>query len=248
MKNFFTKIPKAYQRPLLSVFGLTCISLATWKPLAISYGKWLAAGESSPKGDMSVLLSGNNPARVETLINLYAEGNVGAVYYAAGIDETRSHLENYQRIFAKYAVPKENLYCGDSLVESTYNEAQTFKRKLAAIKPPVKTIVLVSDRYHLRRGVWSFQHIFGDDLKIKAYATPSSPEIADPEWWKYQSSRIYVLSETRKLAFYMVYYGLLGNGAIVTHGDYHEITKGKTARGVKNACQIVLPQLTGSGR
>ncbi|MGL6344761.1 MAG: hypothetical protein ACRC80_37120, partial [Waterburya sp.] len=67
---------------------------------------------------------------------------------------------------------------------------------------------------------------------------------ADPEWWKHQSARKEVFSETKKMAFYMVYYGLLGQEDRLTHGHYYQLTKGKSSKGVENPCQIVLPQLT----
>jgi uncharacterized SAM-binding protein YcdF (DUF218 family) len=243
MNNFFTKISKGYKISFFSVLGLASIFLVTWEPLATSYGKWLAAGESNPKGDMSVLLSGSSKQRLKTLIQLYTQGRVNAVYYAAGIGEKPADLAANRSIFANYNVPNRNLYCG-GLVKSTYDEAQTFKLKLAEIKRPVKKIVLVSDRYHLRRGLWSFQQVFGRDLEITPYSTPSSPEIADPQWWNHQAAREQVFSETKKLAFYIVYYGLLGNKSLLTHGDYNQITKGEVAKGVNNPCQVVLPQLT----
>jgi uncharacterized SAM-binding protein YcdF (DUF218 family) len=246
MKTVFAKIYKDYRKAFYSFLVLASVSLVTWEPLATSYGQWLAAGESNPKADVSVLLSGSKK-RLETLIQLYAQGRVNAVYYAAGSDETTADLEAYRSIFAKYDIPNENLYCG-GLVKSTYDEAQTFQRKFAEITRPVKRIVLVSDRYHLRRGIWTFQQVFGEDLEITAYSTASSPEIADPQWWKHQAAREQVLSETQKLAFYMVYYGLLGSKSLLTHGDYDKVTKGKVAKGVNNPCQIVLPQLTSTGR
>jgi len=233
---------KRYKISCLSILGLLSIATITWKPIATNYGKWLAAGESNPTGDMSVLLSGSNE-RLETLIGLYDTGNVKAVYYAAGIDEKRADLEEYRNIFAKYDIPRQDLYCGE-LVESTFNEAQAFQRKLEEIKHPVDKIILVSDRYHLRRGVWSFQKILGKDIEIAAYSTPSSPEISDPQWWKHQASRKYVVSETQKMAFYFLYYGLLNQGKLITHGDVDRVTKGKISKGVDNPCQIVLPQLS----
>lgn len=241
MKKLFAQMPQKYKISCLSFLGFLSIASITWKPIATNYGKWLAAGETNPTGDMSVLLSGSNE-RLETLIGLYNTGNVKGVYYAAGIDEKTSDLEEYHNIFAKYDVPPQNLYCGE-LVESTFHEAQAFQRKLAEIKQPVKKIILVSDRYHLRRGVWSFNKILGSDIEIAAFSTPSSPEISDPQWWKHEDSRKYVVSETKKMAFYFLYYGLLNQGKLITHGDVDRVTKGKISKGVENPCQIVLPQL-----
>ena len=244
MRTKFAKIPLNYKISFLSFFGSIAIATLAWKPLAIQYGNWLAAGEENPTGDLSVLLSGSNQ-RLETLIGLYERGNVKGIYYAGGIDEKIPELEGYRDIFAKYDLPSDRLYCGD-LVESTFDEAQTFQRKLSEIEQPVTKIVLVSDRYHLRRGVWSFSKVLGEDIEVAAYSTPSSPEIADPQWWKHQASRKQVISETKKIAFYKLYYGLLGRGDLLTHGDYNRITKGKVSQGVKDPCKIVLPQLTSS--
>ena len=227
---------------LFSLVSVIFIAAITWKPLAIRYGKWLAAGEENPTGDLSVLLSGSNQ-RLETLIDLYNRGNVKGIYYAGGIDEKKSDLEGYRDIFAKYDLPSDRLYCGD-LVESTFDEAKTFRRKLKDITQPVDKIVLVSDRYHLRRGIWSFKDVLGEDIEVTAYSTPSSPEIADPQWWKHEASRQQVMSETKKLVFYKFYYGLLGRNRLITHGDINQVTRRQVPRGVKDPCKIVLPQLS----
>lgn len=241
MKQFFTKMPKKYKVSLISFLGLLSVATIVWKPIAINYGKWLAAGESDPTGDLSVLLSGSN-IRLTTLIELYDQKKVQGIYYAAGIDETLEHLNGYREIFAQYDLPTEDLYCGE-LVESTFNEAQAFQRKLAEIERPIDKIILVSDRYHLRRGVWSFNKVLGDEIEVTAYSTPSSAEIADLHWWKHQSSREYVISETKKMGFYWLYYGLFNQGNLITHGDVDRVTKGKISKGVEQPCQVVLPQL-----
>lgn len=242
MKKSSTKISRKDGVSIIPIVSLLAIAGLTWKPLAIRYGKWLAAGESEATGDMSVLLSGNN-TRVRTLIELYDKDRVQGIYYAAGADEKREHLEGYRQIFAEYNLPASDLYCGD-LVESTFDEAQAFKRKLAEIDRPVDKIVLVSDRYHLRRGVWSFRRVLGDEIEVSAYPTPSSAEIADSHWWKHEASRDYVISETKKIGFYWFYYGLLGKDNLITKDDVARITEGKISKSVEQACNVVLPQLS----
>ena len=241
MVKRLTNVPRKYRRSLISLFGLAVVTALAWKPLAISYGNWLAAGSQDATGDLSVLLSGNN-IRLKTLIELYDRGKVGGIYYAAGIDETQEQLEGYQQIFAQYELPTQDLYCGE-LVESTFHEAQAFNRKLATIERSVDKIVLVSDRYHLRRGIWSFNQVL-DDIEVVAYSTPSPPEIADSHWWKHEAGRQQVISETKKMGFYWLYYGLLNRDRLITHGDVAQITTGKVSRGVEQPCEIVLPQLS----
>lgn len=79
---------------------------------------------------------------------------------------------------------------------------------------------------------------------LAAYSTPSSPEIADLHWWKHKAVRDWVVSETKKMGFYWLYYGLLNRGESITHGDVERVTKGKISEGVRQPCKIVLPQLT----
>ena len=242
MKKSSNKLAKKYKISLASIVGLLAIASIAWKPLAIKYGKWLAAGESEAEGDMSVLLAGNN-SRLRTLIELYDRDKVEGIYYAAGTDEKQEQLEGYRQIFAEYNLPASDLYCGDP-VESTFDEAQAFKRKLAEIEQPVNKIVLVSDRYHLRRGVWSFKKVLGDEIEVSAYSTPSSAEIADSHWWKHQAARDYVIGETKKMGFYWLYYGLLGTDNLFTKDDVNRITTGEIAEGVEQPCDVVLPQLS----
>lgn len=237
-----SKMPQKYRVSLISIISLLAIAGLTWKPLAIKYGKWLAAGESEATGDMSVLLSGSD-TRVRTLIELYENDRVQGIYYAAGTDEKKEHLEGYRQIFAEYNLPTSDLYCGDR-VESTFDEAQAFQRKLAEIEQPVEKIVLVSDRYHLRRGVWSFEKVLGDEIEVSAYSTPSSAEIADLHWWKHKAARDYVVSETKKIGFYWLYYGLLGRDNLFTKDDVARIREGKISEGVEQPCDVVLPQLS----
>lgn len=151
MKKWSLEIPQKYRISLISLLGLASITAVAWKPIAINYGKWLAAGSENYIGDLSVLLSGSD-IRLRTLIELYDRGKVEGIYYAAGIDETPEQLAGYRQIFAEYELSREDLYCGE-LVESTFHEAQAFNRKLAKIKQPIDKIVLVSDRYHPRRGI-----------------------------------------------------------------------------------------------
>jgi uncharacterized SAM-binding protein YcdF (DUF218 family) len=241
MKNFLSQIPKAYRLSTFCFLGLLSIVSVSWKPIAINYGKWLAPVETNPTGDMSVLLSGSE-ARLETLIQLFIKGNVKAVYYAGGVDETPAKLESYRRIFAKYDLPNKNLYCG-GLVRSTFEEAQAFQRTIDQAGLSIDQIVLVSDRYHLRRGIWTFEHILSKDIAIQGYATPSSPEIADPHWWKHKVSRNWVFGETKKLLFYQLYYSLLGSESALTHGDANRMINRHAPKGIQNPCQIVLPKL-----
>ncbi|MEL6931308.1 MAG: hypothetical protein AAFO95_22200, partial [Cyanobacteria bacterium J06600_6] len=52
-----------------------------------------------------------------------------------------------------------------------------------------------------------------------------------------------VISETKKMGFYWLYYGLLNRDNLITHGDVDRVTKGKISKGVEQPCNIVLPQL-----
>jgi len=144
-------------------------------------------------------------------------------------------------IFAKNNIPNKNLYCGE-LVKSKFNEAQAFKRKREEIQTSIQKIILVSDYYHLSRGIWSFEYVLGK-LLLALLQVHSS-------WLILSSGDIKNLEEKSferlKKGFHLICYGLLKQDKLITHGDVNRIIKGKTSKGVEDTCNVVLPELTSS--
>lgn len=206
MKSFYsTKVAKKSRVPkplrFLLIIGLTAFLLH--EPLLISYGRWLAPSTPNPTGDIAVALAG--PNRLETAATLLAKRQFKAVYLDSSISEPAEADQNLiAEIIAKYRLSPHQIYWGGK-VKNTFDEALAFQRTMNSANFHFHQIVIVSDRYHLRRSQWAFRQVLEPNVKILTYATPA---MSDPYWWHDKKSRKFVSSETRKLIFYWLYYGL----------------------------------------
>ncbi len=171
------------------------------EPILISYGNWLSISNPKPFADVAVSLGGEN--RLETAISLLTSGQVKIIYTDA------VSLEYLKDKVKKSGLPSSKFYWGGS-TKNTFDQALAFRRTMNSVSFPYRQVVIVSDRYHLRRSRWAFRQVLGADIKITTYATPANEAMSDPYWWKHKESRDWVISETKKFMFYSIYYGLLG--------------------------------------
>lgn len=215
MKKFYFKPSKArkiFQNILiLSLFIISASCVIFHKPILVSYGNWLSTSNPAPVADVAVSLGGEN--RIETAIKLLARGQVKVVY-----TDTMPQKE-FQDIVKKSGFHKSKFYWGGD-TKNTFDEALAFRRTMDSASFPYDQIVIVSDRYHLRRSQWAFRQVLGADVEIKTYATPANEAMSDPYWWKHKESRDWVVSETKKFVFYSVYYGLLGRRLPISPRDF----------------------------
>ena len=95
-------------------------------------------------------------------------------------------------------------------------------------------IVLVSDRYNLRRVKWTFQKVLGSEVTIQTSAIPATSAVADSYWWRHPESRRWVISETYKLIFYWFYYGLFGSQQPLSPRDFANLAIASPQQPVPN--------------
>ncbi|MBR8833964.1 MAG: YdcF family protein [Stigonema ocellatum SAG 48.90 = DSM 106950] len=206
MKNSYFHLltsGKLFRNTIFAGLVVICTSIVVFhEPLLISYGQWLAPSNPQPIGDVVVSLGGGN--RIETSLALLAGGQVKALYTDA-IDS-----KQLQEIVTQSGLPSHKIYWG-GYPKNTFDEALTFRRTMNSANFPYHQVVIVSDRYHLRRSQWAFRQVLGSDVAITTHATPANEAMSDPRWWKHQESLDWVISETRKSLFYHVYYGLFGS-------------------------------------
>lgn len=202
-KSKLVKPGKFFRNTIVASLLVVTISIVLFhEPILISYGQWLSPSNPQPIGDVVVSLGGEN--RIETAISLLASGQVKALY-ADAIDP-----KQLQEIVTKSSLSSSRIYWGGK-PKNTFDEALAFRRTMDRASFPYHQVVIVSDRYHLRRSQWAFRQVLGSDVEITTYATPANEAMSDPRWWKHQQSRDWVISETRKSLFYYLYYGLFGS-------------------------------------
>jgi uncharacterized SAM-binding protein YcdF (DUF218 family) len=94
----------------------------------------------------------------------------------------------------------------ESTVTSTYMEAQLLKEWITRNSYPVRSIIVVSDPFHMRRARWTYQKIFGDQVQIQMAPVPMEITPYQSTWWKDWGSRKYVREEYQKFAYYLLRY------------------------------------------
>ena len=214
MKSYFfnLKIPKFVLCFVVISFFVLSILVITHEPILTSYGRFLSPSNPQAMGDIAVSLG--DGIRIETAVNLLATQKVQALY-ADGIKP-----ELLMRIIRERGLSTSQVYWG-GYPKNTFDEALAFQRTMRKANFNFRQVVIVSDRYHLYRSRWAFRQVLGEGVEIATYATPANQLMSDPHWWKYTESRDWVLSETKKLVFYWIYYGLFGSRAPISIRDFN---------------------------
>ena len=147
------------------------------------------------KSDVIICLSGE-PERIIKTATLYHQ------YFFSKIILT---LEKWRKPLLKLDVPPENVTVIPDKPTSTLQEVTAVAPIIRAKK--YKTIMVVSDSYHLYRVRWLFDHEFRDtDIKFLFIASGAS--WTKGFWWDNLRSRLFVLNEIPKIAFSWIAVGI----------------------------------------
>lgn len=195
----------------ISVLLLIFILLISGERALIRYGQWFSSSNPAAVGDVVIALGDGSGARADAAFKLLIQRRA-KLLFTAGIPP-----ETLLIVADKYAPNPSKIYWGGN-TKNTFDEALRFRQVMTQYGITYHRIVLVSDPYHLRRSQWAFQTVLGSSVKIDTYAVPSAIP-SDPHWWRNSRDRNWVRDETKKFAFYWVYYGLLGQRAPLSPKD-----------------------------
>jgi uncharacterized SAM-binding protein YcdF (DUF218 family) len=161
-------------------------------------GTILSAADIAKKADVVICLSGSGTNdRIEKAVLLLQKGLVEKV--AVTTDTV------YQEMLRKKVNPGKILRANWS-AKTTYGEGSLIK---AILDKEVEAAMVVTDPFHLYRVKWTFLHIFSDDSIAFSFISSDAPSLQG-FWWSNKNSRLFVLSELPKIAYYWFWHGLLG--------------------------------------
>ncbi len=151
------------------------------------------------KADVIVVLGGDSGLRALQALKLYRSGyapNVVLIHVGKESKTTKA--------FFSAGAAEENIYY-DSVARNSLGEAEDALTLIR--KHGWKHSLIVTDPPHIRRVNWAWNHVLrGSGLKYTIVAT--SPPWWDAEnWWKNKTSKDFVMSEYKKLAYYILVYG-----------------------------------------
>jgi len=158
-------------------------------------GLWVVEADRPEKVDVIVCLNGTE--RIKKTAELYHQGLAPEVILTAGKDK---------KALVRLGVPEKRITLAEWPM-TTYQEALAVK----SIVPlsGMRSAMVVSDPYHLKRVRWTFRQV-SKDSQVKWYFVSSGLAWDGEGWWREGQSRVPVALEISKIAYYRLIYGLMG--------------------------------------
>jgi uncharacterized SAM-binding protein YcdF (DUF218 family) len=194
------------------ILGLIGALLATGilarEPILLSVGHFLIVKDNLQPADLIHVLGGDVD-RIDYGITLYKQGYGQRILFTGGKIEIPLVKTTYARLAQEYAlsqgVRSEDLIQHESRATSTYEEAQELKEFLHG-EASIRSVIIVSSPYHLRRARWAFTKVLGDRVVFQFAPVPFEMAKHKRQWWTDEQSLRMVIFEYLATVFYYVNY------------------------------------------
>lgn len=146
--------------------------------------------------------------RTDYAIRLYQQGYASQIFFTGGWCSKHNlyHGAHGVELAMQQGVSRQALAADDTQVTSTYSEALRLKEYIDQAEKPVRSVIVVSDPYHMRRARWAFRHVLGRDVEVQMAPVPFEQSPYQHRWWTDRLSQRYVQDEYLKMAYYIVRY------------------------------------------
>lgn len=231
-----------------------CISLliASNQYFLLQYGKWLSPENEILKSD--IIVSQNAAVgRLATSLNLLKSEKADMLITVAMSRKLLREVMLEEHIDEKII---SKIYFGGCYSPTSFDDALNTLHALEKLGLKNRKIVVISEKYCLRRMKMIFQHVLGPSFDVKTAATvhPSlamQKVLSNDYWWHDDSITDGVIIESQKIIFYWINYILLGrktswdipvNEASELFTNWRakdEKYLKKTYEGIKNYCDEV---------
>lgn len=180
-------------------------------PLLRAAGAFLVVDQPPRPADAIVVLSGSVPDRILEAVALYEGGYAPLIVLCrepenAGYRELRARGATLPRIYElnlsvarQLGVPESAITVLERDAGSTFTEARVVLQYLA--DRGVRSILLVTSKYHTRRAGTIYRHLAGGTIEIVTRPARSGGFDADA-WWRDRMSIRRVLIEYQKLVLF----------------------------------------------
>ncbi len=170
-------------------------------------GDFLIIQDTLKPADVIHVIAGDD-YRTDYAFQLYQQGYGKTVFFTGGWCDIHlyEHGMHAREKALVQGLPLDSIASDDSAVMSTYMEAEGLKEWIARNASPVRSIIVVSDPFHMRRARWTYQKVFGNQVQIQMAPVPFELTPYQSAWWKDVNSRKYVEEEYLKYVFYLFRY------------------------------------------
>lgn len=179
-------------------------------------GHWLVKNDQPQKADAVVILMGAIAERVLEARDIYEAGLANRMIIPENVFYGSEALENAgvnipygaqlsKEILIKLGIPDSLISIAPGKAASTYQEALSIADYLTR-NPHLKTLILSSSDYHMRRAIIIFRHVAkarGLDVEFVAMSSKYS-DFRPAKWWRHRESAKHVFYEYTKLLYFLI--------------------------------------------
>jgi uncharacterized SAM-binding protein YcdF (DUF218 family) len=198
----------------LAVLGVVAVALGltirlVGEPFLLAVGDYLIIEDRLVPADVIHVIAGTDD-RTDYAIQLYKQGYGKQIFFTGGWCTFHGYYHGQhgaERAEAQGVEP-ENIATDESPVTSTYDEAVLLKEFIAQSQAPIRSVIVVSDPFHMRRALWTYNEVLGDGIKLEMAPIPFQRSSYKRRWWTDRESQQYVKEEYLKMAYYYARYRL----------------------------------------
>jgi uncharacterized SAM-binding protein YcdF (DUF218 family) len=163
-------------------------------------GTFLAVEDPLAPADVIIAISGDGPERVGTAVALLRAGYAPRLLLSGGPGERSGSARELVRYAAGFSVGAERIIV-DAAALSTVDNARGSAAAMRA--RGLRTAILVTSPYHMRRSAVIFRRYFGPmGLSVRAYPVQQS-FFQTSGWWRRPQDRHLVIREYIKLLAFL---------------------------------------------
>jgi uncharacterized SAM-binding protein YcdF (DUF218 family) len=209
MHNSIFRISQVKMKILLGFICLSIILILFRKQWLLFIGDFLFVHDALHPADVIHVIAGDD-YRTDYAIQLYDQGFAKTLFFTGGWCDIHLyyHGEHAKERSLAQAVPSSAIAFDDSKVVSTYMEAQRLKEWIDHSPYPIRSVIVVSDPFHMRRIQWTYRQVFGDSVEVQMAPVPFDRTPYTRTWWTDPKSRQNVREEYSKLVYYLFRYQL----------------------------------------
>ena len=170
-------------------------------------GRFLFVQDTLEPADVIHVIAGDD-YRTDYAFQLYQKGYGKTIFFTGGWCDIHlyEHGAHAREKALAQGLALDSIASDESAVMSTYMEAERLKEWIEKNPSTVKSIIVVSDPFHMRRARWAYQKVFNDQIQIQMAPVPFDRTPFQLTWWKDVESKRYVQEEYFKLVFYLIRY------------------------------------------
>lgn len=198
---------------ILSAILLGSAAFLFEKPFLLAVGDHLIVQDTPQPVDVIHVIAGDD-YRTDYAIQLYKLGYAKHLFFTGGWCSVHGweHGTHAQQLALQQGVPQEAIAFDDAPVTSTYAEVERLKNWILHRSSPIRSVMVVSDPFHMRRAQWTYRQLLGNETKILMAPVPFDQTPYRQQWWLDQASQTYVREEYIKSIYYVLRYQLAWGG------------------------------------